>query len=205
MQVNAVHSLLALLRQQRQAPELNPGSATKVDAVADLIAATKATNMRLAMLEQLLREQHVSVQDVVEKPQVAGSEGAAKKLFVKLASATSDAINQNQHERHGRSWFQSSRKTDTPAQFHERAEENESISKANNYFDGIALPYRPSRDDIESALQNGIKAQPELAILVRRLDFSEPKGSVETAENGINFFFFLIGAAMAVFLLFMFR
>ena len=204
MQVNAVHMLLALLRQQSQEPEWNLPPEAKLHSVEELLAATKSTNMRLAMLELLLREQHQGLRDTIETSYQLDAFGSEKKPFVKLASTTSDAINQNQHQSHGRAWIQNSAQTDTATLFREHFEIEEPVLNQNILFDGMALPFRPSREDIETALQSGFLEKTELALLIRYLDFNEPKNSF--GENGprTNVLYFLIGAIFVAVILLIF-
>lgn len=177
----------------------------KGDTVEELFATAKSTNMRLAMLEKLLHEQHMSVQDAIERSQNRGADTAERKPFVKLSSATSDAINKNPQLRHGRSWFLSSAQKEASAAILSLADNVDLSQNSNSYFDGIASPYQPTHEDIERALQDGTKVRPELAILAKRMRIDEMREVENSAENRANFFFFLVGAAFAVFFLFMFN
>ena len=203
MQVNSVHALLALLRQHRPASGAGEASNSKISTVEELVATAKSTNMRLAMLEQLLRERSINVQDAAENWQNAAASALTKKPFVKLASTTSDAINKTAHERHGRSWFHSSTQQDHSARFADVTDENDPVLNSFKYFEGVALPFRPSNEDIERALQSGTKVHPELAMLAKRMAFEASRDSMEANENRINFYYFLIGAAVTAFALFL--
>ena len=205
MQVNAVHTLLALLRQQRAAPERQAVNDRKDGTVEELFATAKSTNMRLVMLEKLLQEQHLSVQDAIARSQTGGAEVGERKPYVKLSGKTSDAINKNPQLRHGRSWVLSSSQKEASAAILSLADEVDQSQDPNNYYDGLASPYRPTREDIEAALQNGTKFRPEMAILAKRIQLDEFKNEEGSDENRMNFFFFVIGAIFAVFLLFMFK
>ena len=87
MQVNAVHALLAIVRQHRQGSGPVVPGGLKTDSVQELIEVTKATNMHLVMLERLLREHNVKMEDVQEHlQQIEATDYGKKELFVKFAS-----------------------------------------------------------------------------------------------------------------------
>ena len=199
MQVNAVHALLALVRQHRQGSGPVVPGGLKTDSVQELIEVTKATNMHLVMLERLLREHNVKMEDVQEHlQQIEATDYGKKELFVKFASTTSDSINQNAHEQHGRFWFKSSMPDSSLEQFQSYGKEKEIQHEATAAYDGVALPFKPTQEDLEAALQAGRKLYPELEVLARHFDLAAGKSPHEFTQYSGQYLYLLIAMGAVV-------
>ncbi len=205
MQVNAVHALLEALRQQRKSVDLNLLENLKSDQVEELIAATKAANMRLAMIEKFLREQRSNVAGMPEfSQQRDGAVHEKNELFVKLASTTSDAINQNVQQQHGRSWLRRIALDAHPPRVQAYSQDLDPQDNPEAHFNGVALPYKPTREDLELALQQGRKLFPELEVLAQQLDAFELDGADEIAEDKIQYLFLVVAVVFVALILFLF-
>jgi hypothetical protein len=106
MQINPVHALLALLRQQAQAQLLEKTSLKPLETLADLSAEAKETQFRLALIEKHVADLAMSRAQGGNGLEMAEATRTTPKFVASLltSGSSTDAINQKQSYSHGRAW-----------------------------------------------------------------------------------------------------
>jgi hypothetical protein len=196
VQVNMVHVLIALLRQQSNLSCSDEMGGKKQAVLEQLLTEARETNSRISSLEQALRDQsNGSIAQQWNSWDDHDHEPSAPQKPSSVRSATVDAINQSVTERHGRSWRVSEFSGDNYIQmaasdlfwFHQGAERP---------FNGIVEKFNPSKSDFEQALVMPNKSYLKTSELLRqqavRLDAIE--------RNGDRFRLLLIAMGCLIFL-----
>jgi hypothetical protein len=109
MQINPVHALLALLRQQAQAQLLEKPLLRPREIFAELAAESNETQFRLALLEKRVADQALFRNLDGSSPEHSEATRMAHKFAAILLTSGSatDAIIQKQSHSHGRAWHHS--------------------------------------------------------------------------------------------------
>ena len=106
MQVNPVHALLAIIRQQARSEAADDGKVISRETVEEILAGAKNAQFRLEILERLVEEQLTVRNDFPALETLAGGNKVSRKTtsLEQATSGASDAINQATRQSHGRAW-----------------------------------------------------------------------------------------------------
>ncbi|MBG1233168.1 hypothetical protein [Aestuariivirga litoralis] len=193
MQVNPVHALIGLLRNEAQRGILGREQKLQLNALADILLQTKDNSSRLGKLEEAIRKGELGPVSLkppetkttdtktteIKRPGWPDFEHEAPEInprdfSVRVGMATSDAIAQALHQRHGRSWetYPSNDNSGTGGVSKDDPKHADANSRAHHdpqadMPPGFAFPYNPTPQDVEHALRTGQGWPSELGEEVR--------------------------------------
>jgi len=185
MQVNPVHALIGLLRNEAQRGILGREQKLQLNALADILLQSKDAKDRLTALEEAIAKGEIKQAPATDKPRVARpgwpdfeheaqAEINPRDFSIRVGNKTSDAINRAMTEQHGRSWnsYPSNDNSGTGAVNTARDESRASTYQKAYYPSsqmppGFAFPFKPTAEDVQHALKTGQGWPPELGEEVR--------------------------------------
>ena len=159
MQINPVHALLNLIRQEAALGRSGQLHKQQIEALAELLEQGKAGELGPARLEKLSLEARHAVGAPGPTVHEEAHEMLRRSFGPQLNPATRDAINQARHESNGRGWNYTSENDN--AKMALRGDASAEITPGDRPLLGVALPFTPSHDDIARALHTGVGWPPE--------------------------------------------
>jgi hypothetical protein len=154
MQVNPVHALLALLKQQANARMPEKPIVAPRNVLIDILAEAKGTQFRLEILERLI-EDRIQLHEHGGDARGAAEAAKTSRKFVAemLASGRStDAINQTETQSHGRAWHSHSQLWQDGSVDDLKYHEVDGFTRIQDGAVGVAHKFAPTVEDIAEAL-----------------------------------------------------
>jgi hypothetical protein len=154
MQVNPVHVLLALLKQQANARMPEKPTVAPRSVLTDILAETKGTQFRLEILERLI-EDRVQLREHGSDASNATEAAKRSHKFISEALASgrsTDAINQAETQSHGRAWHSHSQLWQHGVTDDLNYHEVDGFTRIQDSRIGVAQKFIPTVDDITQAL-----------------------------------------------------
>ncbi len=193
--VNPVHVLINLLRNEASKGNGNGDQKLQLAALADLLVEAKDAATRLENLEKTLAKTEAGRAGLAQYEAFAAEEPIPKDIVQRLGAFTSEALIKSKEAQHGRGWTQSSTNDNAYADPDLGAAAQRPAHLP--ILHDVAMPFTPSREDVEHALRTGQGWPPEIGENVR-LQILRERLNEEREQSPIPFLPYLVSLLIIV-------